>query len=103
MISSDTVSIYTGTSGFKLVTSGSDCQRIHDKELCKKAAVALRLFKHPPVTNYGTSRPPGCFTNKASSILALNTDTRSSTECSEQYPCVCFDVDCTNPNARPGT
>ena len=104
MISSDTVSIYTGTSGFKLVTSGSECQRIHNKDLCKKAIKMLNVNKicdgrkvcdfWPQVSNYGTSRPPGCFMNndrQSNFPIWLNTDASSSTECSVQYPCVCLD------------
>ena len=93
------VFIWFNLAGFKIVTSGHECQRISSTEMCKKAFKMLDLkFSGDPwprVFNYGSSRPKGCFTNSARNILSLNTDASSAAECSLQYPCICYDVDCT--------
>ena len=88
-------------AGFKIVTSGRDCPgRISSTEMCKKAFKMLDLkIKGDPwvgVSNYGSSRPKGCFTNSARNKPYLNTvagsSSSSAAECSLQYPCICEDI-----------
>ena len=88
-------------AGFKIVTSGRECQRISSTEMCKKAfkMLDLKISGDPwvGVSNYGSSRPKGCFTNSARNKPYLNTVAGSSSaaECSLNYPCICYDIDCT--------
>ena len=98
MVSVCRVFIHFNLVGFKMVTSGQECQRISNKDTCKKAFKMLDLkFRGDPwprVTNYGSSIPKGCFTSSARNTLMLNTFA-SAAECSLTYPCICYDIDCT--------
>ena len=91
------VFIQFNLAGVKIVTSGRDCQRISNTEMCKKAfkMLDLKISGDPwvGVSNYGSSRPKGCFTNEARNTLSLSTVASSSSaaECSLQFPCICAD------------
>ena len=106
MVTDCHVFIQFNLAGFKIVTSGQECQRITSTEMCKKAFKMLDLkFSGDPwprVSNYGSSRPKGCFTSMARNTLSLNTVASSAAECSLQYPCICTDCPTSTTNTSKG-
>ena len=84
--------------GYKMVTSGSNCNRITSKTVCEKASIDLGLSDNVAENEYDSSFPPYCalWQNGDDYELIFNHNGDSNKGCSTHEPCICYDgkVEC---------
>ena len=79
-------------TGYKLVYSGSTCDRITSLSECSDAAAALKLSdtiaKDDGISGH-SSDPPYCYLED--NILKFNSDGTNTGKCSAKDTCICFE------------
>ena len=67
--------------------SGTCAQYISTAEECAAAVSVLGVSPYNGAYSYGNGSPPGCKTQPSRSGAYFNTDTSSTGQCTNNYPC----------------